>query len=746
MRAVLTTTPTVRRWLVALVSVAVMPTLVAATAALLYAYKEERATFRGSLQNTTRSLALFTDREILRRETIALTLAGSPTLTRGDLKGFYEYATQIAPTRDKVVVLHALDGQQLVNTRLPFGAALPKSQISAERHAAGPLATLVSNVYFAPVGGDYSFAVQVPVVREGRPIYYLSLAGYASAMRSILDDQRLPAGWRAAIIDARGVVVARNLDAERYIGQPVNPALASKLKDSREGTFESTGMDGAPILASFSQSPGYGWTVFVGVPMSATGAPLRVVAGFAGLAVLLLALSFLAAVVVGRRLLLPVQRLTAASHALGSGAPLDPSPTGLVETDRVLAAMREANDRVVRANQALEARRHDAEAAADELRSSNERVQLASETSGLGLFTWLPEQDIVTWHNDRPYQIFGIAPADPPLTAARFATEFLHPEDAGAVAASLEQTAKDGAPLHFQCRFRRADGELRWLELTGHRRPLRPDEPTVIVGTAADVTERRQANQALRQSEERLRQLANTIPNLTWMADPDGSITWYNDRWYEYTGTTPEQMVGWGWQSVHDPARLGEVVERWTLSIRTGQPFEMPFVPLRGKDGVFRPFFTRVMPLRDTAGTIVQWFGTNTDVSTLKKAEEDLREADRRKDEFLAMLAHELRNPLAPIRTAAELLRKLPSPEPSVARASEIIVRQVSHMTGLLNDLLEVSRISRGLLTLDRERVTLASVISAAIEQVRPLIEAKQHTLTVEQGDARAEVMASPCG
>lgn len=266
----------------------------------------------------------------------------------------------------------------------------------------------------------------------------------------------------------------------------------------------------------------------------------------------------------------------------------------------------------------------------------------------------------------------------------------------------------------------------------------------MIVGTASDITERRKAEEALRESEERLRQLANTIPNLAWMANPDGWITWYNDRWYDYTGTTAQEMQGWGWESVHDASKLGEVKERWIESIRTGQTFEMPFVPLRGKDGAFRPFFTRVVPLRDATGAIVQWFGTNTDVSTLKKAEEDLVDADRRKDEFIAMLAHELRNPLAPVRTAAELLRRLQSREPSIARVSEIISRQVSHMTGLLDDLLDVSRITRGLITVHRERVSVGAVVTAAIEQVRPLMEAHRHELTVDQEDPALEVMASP--
>lgn len=122
------------------------------------------------------------------------------------------------------------------------------------------------------------------------------------------------------------------------------------------------------------------------------------------------------------------------------------------------------------------------------------------------------------------------------------------------------------------------------------------------------------AQTQLRESEQRLRMMANAIPQLAWLAHPDGRIYWYNDRWYEYTGTTPTQMEGAGWQSVLNPETFLQGQERWTRSIATGQPFEME-IPMRGADGVYRPFLTRVMPVRNAAGALIQWVGTNTDVS-----------------------------------------------------------------------------------------------------------------------------------
>jgi PAS domain S-box-containing protein len=126
-------------------------------------------------------------------------------------------------------------------------------------------------------------------------------------------------------------------------------------------------------------------------------------------------------------------------------------------------------------------------------------------------------------------------------------------------------------------------------------------------------------------ASDRFRQLANSIPQLAWTARPDGAIDWYNDRWYAYTGTTFEEMQGWGWQTVHDPAMLPRVLEAWRVSLESGEPFEMEF-PLRGADGRVRMFLTRIRPVRNAQGEIVQWFGTNTDVQYRLDAEAALQQ------------------------------------------------------------------------------------------------------------------------
>jgi PAS domain S-box-containing protein len=173
------------------------------------------------------------------------------------------------------------------------------------------------------------------------------------------------------------------------------------------------------------------------------------------------------------------------------------------------------------------------------------------------------------------------------------------------------------------------------------------------------------------------------------MANGDGWIFWYNQRWYEYTGTTPEQMEGWGWQSVHDPETLPKVVERWKTSIATGEPLDMVF-PLKGADGHFRYFLTRVMPVKDKEGKVVRWFGTNTDITEQRESKESLRLQSEQlralsarlqqvREEERTMVARDLHDQIGQILTAIKMdvtwmARHLPKAQNEIHdRANETI-------------------------------------------------------------------------
>lgn len=182
-----------------------------------------------------------------------------------------------------------------------------------------------------------------------------------------------------------------------------------------------------------------------------------------------------------------------------------------------------------------------------------------------------------------------------------------------------------GAVVHrFETRRLHKDGRLVPLEVTIS--PVR-DKLGQVVGAskiAGDISETVALRARLADSERQFRMLANNIPQLAWIAGPDGLIFWYNDRWYEYTGTTLDQMFGWGWTSVHHPDHVERVKNRIQRSWDTGVAWEDTF-PLKGADGNYRWFLSRAKPLLDEDGNVWRWFGTNTDITDQRESEETIR-------------------------------------------------------------------------------------------------------------------------
>ena len=253
-------------------------------------------------------------------------------------------------------------------------------------------------------------------------------------------------------------------------------------------------------------------------------------------------------------------------------------------------------------------------------RETDVRLHRFYETGLLGVVYWDMDGKVFD-ANDKFLEMTGYSRAD--LAAGRIDLVDMTPpqyrQQGLRAIKELKETGVSSRP--FERDFVRKDGTRVSVLMAA----AMTDESRVSgIAFVLDASERKRAQTALLDSEDRFRTMADAIPQLAWIADGDGHVFWYNQRWYDYTGTTPEEMEGRDWRSVHDPEAMEQARTQWQSCIDTGVPFEMT-LPIRGDEGRFRLFLTRVMPLKDASGRVIQWFGTATDVTEAKRLEEELR-------------------------------------------------------------------------------------------------------------------------
>jgi PAS domain S-box-containing protein len=288
------------------------------------------------------------------------------------------------------------------------------------------------------------------------------------------------------------------------------------------------------------------------------------------------------------------------------------------------------------------------------------------------------------------------------------------------------QVAASGAIFRRESQYFVADGSIRYVDLI--LSPIKDDSGQVIfiAPTGVDITERLQSEQAT----ARLAAIVESSDDAIISKDLNGIITSWNAAAARLFGYTAEEAIGSSVTMLMPTERLNEepgILER----IRRGQPIEHYETVRRRKDGTLLDISLSVSPLMDKYGKVVGASKIARDISDRKRIERALVEADRQKNEFIATLAHELRNPLAPIRNSLNILKLSQGDATAVSQLHEMMERQVNHMVHLVDDLLEISRITTGKIDLRMEQVDLATVIRSAVETSRPLIDSRQHRLNI---------------
>ncbi len=368
-------------------------------------------------------------------------------------------------------------------------------------------------------------------------------------------------------------------------------------------------------------------------------------------------------------------------------------------------------------------------------RQLQDELALAVDASELGTFHCPMPPRHIFW-NARCKALFWLS-SDARIDFDLF-YEIIHPEDRESVRRAVDACIHQRAPYRVTYRTVSPRGEVRYVLATGRTYYDRAGRPLRFDGTAQDVTEQTLAEESLRASEARFRQLADAMPQIVWTARPDGVLDYANHRWYEFIGKTEAEASPADWHVRVHPDDTGRAGEAWAASVRTGRLYAVEF-RVRGADEDYRWFLVRAAPIHGADGRTIQWYGTCTDIhdqralheqnalllDSERAARAEAERASRMKDEFLATLSHELRTPLNAILGWANILHETAPADSELAEGLTIIERNARAQNQIIEDLLDMSRIISGKVRLDVHRTDLAPIVEAAVKTVGPAAAAR---------------------
>lgn len=386
--------------------------------------------------------------------------------------------------------------------------------------------------------------------------------------------------------------------------------------------------------------------------------------------------------------------------------------------------------------------------AREALRRSQERLRVAQKAAHIGTFEWDIQTGVNIW-SEEIEAIYGLSPGSFGGTYEAW-MEFVHPEDRAQAEEDVQRALEYGEYIS-EWRVILPDGDIRWIQARGKVYYEKAGQPLCLFGINKDVTERKFIDEKLRASERRLKIALAAVQMGTYHRDWLTNELDCSGACKKNFGRSPDATFTYDdlVEAIHpdDRGRVREVVRQGE---ERHEEFQDEFRVI-WPDGSLHWIYFCGRVTCGSDGQPLHADGVTLDVTERKVMEESLRhrtetlqETDRRKDEFMAMLAHELRNPLAPIRNAVQILSKVGDDRATVAESCEVLDRQLRHMARLLDDLLDVSRVGRGKITLRKTPLDLAQVVSAAVETSRPLIEAHHHKLMISLPESPVFVEADP--
>ena len=614
----------IRTRLVFLLLAAVLPFIAFAGALTALFWNQQRAAFEQRYLERVRAMAIALGREQDGHIRVLQTLAHSTLLAEGNLSAFYEQAKAVRADQPgwATVILADLGSNQLLTLRQPFGTTLPKATFgeAAAAKVASTGQPLITRLMVGTVTRDYVTQIGVPVRRNGVVTHVLIAAIDPPAWLEFLRRYPVAPDATMTLLDQEGIVIARTLNHERWIGKRPAPLLYEKARAMPEAGFKSIGLEGQEFYSAFSRSALSGWTMATGVPAETVEAVLwRSTLAMLGAALLCLGLAAALAYLFARRIAHSISELAGWAAHIGS-----------------------------------------------------------------------------------------------PRHRSNFRAPISNIREINTLARALEETV---ARLH------------------------------------SEFLERERAEEARRMSEERFRALTAASSDVLYRMSPD----WSEMRQLDSAGFIANtEAPTRDWIQKYIPADdQPRVIEAINESIRTKSTFALEHRVLRA-DGSLGWTASRAVPMLDERGEIVEWFGAASDIGDRKLVEHalhaartsaecakaDAETANKAKDQFLAVLSHELRTPLTPVLAAAEVLHCRLGESADAREPLDIIRRNVQLQARLIDDLLDLTRISHGKLELKLKPINICTVIERAVEVAKPDIDARRLHFGVILKDAPHRVDA----
>lgn len=708
---------------------ALVPVLIAAAVGATLLLQNERHAFERDAVGRTRSAMSAVDAEVRSSIDTLRAIASSRQLVHGNVADFHDDARRALASHPSWfnIGLATAEGNAVFDARSPVGSPAPRVLEDAFVKAVNTGEPVVGDIGRRMSINQPAVRIQLPVKIDGQVRYVMTADLDPATFTRILQAQQLPPDWIIALVDRNHRFIARIPTLP--VGNPISQTFREGLEKAPEGFIEGRTTEGYATYTPYVTSTLTGWALGIAIPRATVNA-----GSWSLLPPLLLGIVLATALAVGigrfmgRQVAEPVAALAAGATAIRRGdTRLPPVRSEIDEIAELDRGLREAAV-------AVQKREAEARSAQDALRRSEQKYRtLVANLPGTAVFVV-----------DRELR-YTMAEGEAIVTAGFQPDDFL--------GKTLHEVLPAALAAEYEAMYRRAlDGQTFAVEHSAFGRhyvtrgaPVKDDYGKVEAALAVshDVTDRRLATDLILRQRGELQTMLDLMPVGVAIAHDaradDISITAHfaeilgveqggNES---LTGSQPDRVR---YRYLRDGTPIPPEELPMQRAARGGVEVRDEELDVERADGSIVNLIASAAPLFDTDGNVRGAIGAHVNVTALKNVQRELEAADRRKDEFLATLAHELRNPMAPIRYAAELLRSDVSAD-AVHKARQTIERQSAMMARLLDDLLDMSRITRNAIELQFERVDLRRIAQEAVDIARPSIESARHQLGMSLPD-----------